>query len=565
MPDSATQANPRYLVPFHPKRIPHHFVDVLIIGGGIAGLRAAMACDPRLSVLIVTKDHKRESNSAYAQGGIAGVLDPEDEFANHVRDTHIAGVNLCDPAIVEMVVREAPGHIRELIDWGARFDEAEDGELMLGREGGHSHNRIAHALGDATGKEIMRAMWRHARETLRAQVWENTFTIDLLTTSSEATGDSECRGALVWSPTHGKTFVWAKQTVLATGGAGQLFRETTNPPVATGDGHAIAYRAGAELADMEFMQFHPTVLYIAGSSRSLITEAIRGEGAWLIDSDGHRFMPDYDPRAELAPRDVVSRSIVEQMEKTRRPSVFLDLRHLDPEHVLKRFPGIAKTCAEFGIDITTDRIPVRPGAHYLIGGVCVDNRGATTLPRLWSAGEATSSGLHGANRLASNSLLEGLVYGALAGQHAAEAALEEPDSFSAIPLENPTLEPHEAPLDLWDIRNSLKSLMWLRAGVWREADGLAEAAESIAGWRQYVLTRQLTTPDGWELQNLLQVADLMIRSAAERTESRGVHLRSDFPEPDDDAWRRRVLALRGPAQPILRRGEPLEPIPDLDA
>lgn len=560
-----TPANPRYLVPFHPKRIPHHFVDVLIIGGGIAGLRAAMACDPRLSVLIVTKDHKRESNSAYAQGGIAGVLDPEDEFANHVRDTHIAGVNLCDPAVVEMVVREAPGHIRELMDWGARFDEADDGELMLGREGGHSHNRIAHALGDATGKEIMRAMWRHARETLRAQVWENTFTIDLLTTSSEATGDPECRGALVWSPTHGKTFVWAKQTVLATGGAGQLFRETTNPPVATGDGHAIAYRAGAELADMEFMQFHPTVLYIAGSSRSLITEAIRGEGAWLIDSDGRRFMPDYDPRAELAPRDVVSRSIVEQMEKTRRPCVYLDLRHLDSEHVRNRFPGIAKTCAEFGIDIAADRIPVRPGAHYLIGGVRVDDRGATTLPRLWAAGEATSSGLHGANRLASNSLLEGLVYGALAGQHAAEAALKEPDSYSAIPLENAPVAPHDAPLDLSDIRNSLKSLMWLRAGVWREADGLDEAAESIAAWRQYVLTRQLTTPDGWELQNLLQVADLMIRSAAERTESRGVHLRSDFPEPDDNAWRRRVLTLRGPAQPILRRGEPLEPIPARDA
>lgn len=570
MPDSSTNgaansANPRYLVPFHPKRIPHHFVDVLIVGGGIAGLRAAMACDPRLSVLIVTKDHRRESNSTYAQGGIAGVLDPADDFANHVRDTHTAGVNLCDPAVVEMVVRDAPDHIRELIEWGARFDEAADGELMLGREGGHSHHRIAHALGDATGKEIMRAMWRHAREHLRAQVWENTFTIDLLTTPCGESGRDECRGALVWSPTHGKTFVWAKQTVLATGGAGQLFRETTNPPVATGDGHAIAYRAGAELADMEFMQFHPTVLYIAGSSRSLITEAIRGEGAWLIDSEGHRFMPDYDERAELAPRDVVSRSIVEQMEKTRRPSVFLDLRHLDAEHVLKRFPGIAKTCAEFGIDITADRIPVRPGAHYLIGGVRVDDRGATTLPRLWAAGEATSTGLHGANRLASNSLLEGLVYGAHAGQHAAAAALEEPDSYHAIPLQNDSLAEHAEPLDLSDIRNSLKSLMWLRAGVWRDADGLAEAAESIAAWRQYVLTRQLTTPDGWELQNLLQVADVMIRSAAERTESRGVHLRSDFPTPNDTAWRRRVLIGRGPAEPMVRQGTPLEPLAPADA
>lgn len=548
-------ADPRYLVPFHPKRIPHHFVDVLIVGGGIAGLRAAMACDPRLSVLIVTKDHRRESNSRYAQGGIAGVLSPEDDFANHVRDTLVAGADLCDPEVVDLVVREAPGHIRELLEWGAQFDLADDGELLLGREGGHSHNRIAHALGDATGREIMRAMWTHAHETLRAQVWENTFTIDLLTTPSETTGESECRGALVWSASHGKTFVWAKQTVLATGGAGQVFRETTNPAVATGDGHAIAYRAGAELADMEFMQFHPTVLYIAGSSRSLITEAMRGEGAWLVDSEGRRFMPDYDERAELAPRDIVSRSIVQQMEKTRRPCVYLDLRHLDAEHVRNRFPGIAKNCADFGIDIATDRIPVRPGAHYLIGGVRVNQQAATTLPRLWAAGEATSSGLHGANRLASNSLLEGLVYGARAGEGAAAAALEEPDSFHATPLENPVGPTQSEPLDLDDIRNSLKTLMWVRAGVWREAAGLTEAAESITAWCRYVLTRQLASPAGWELQNLLQVADLMIRSARERKESRGVHLRNDYPNTDNENWQRLVTVKRSDSGPSVRLTE----------
>jgi L-aspartate oxidase len=545
VPDPADPANPRYLAPFHPKRIPHHFVDVLIIGGGIAGLRAAMACDPRLSVLIVTKDHRRESNSSYAQGGIAGVLDPEDNFENHVRDTLVAGANLCDPAVVDLVVREAPGHIRELIAWGAKFDLSDDGELLLGREGGHSHNRIAHALGDATGREIMRAMWTHARETLRAQVWEKTFTIDLLTTPSDSSSEPECRGALVWGPSHGKTFVWAKQTILATGGAGQLFRETTNPAVATGDGHAIAYRAGAELADMEFMQFHPTVLYIAGSSRSLITEAMRGEGAWLIDADGHRFMPEYDARAELAPRDIVSRAIVQQMEKTRRPCVYLDLRHLDADHVRRRFPGIAQTCREFGIDIATDPIPVRPGAHYMIGGVRVDDRGATSLPRLFAAGESSSTGLHGANRLASNSLLEGLVYGHRAGAAASAMALEEPDTFRAIPLENPRVPKSAETLDLADIRNSLKSLMWVRAGVWRDAMGLAEAADSILAWRHYVLTRQLTTPDGWELQNMLEVAELMIHSAAKRTESRGVHLRNDFPLADDDHWRRHVLVRRG--------------------
>ena len=548
MPDPA---NPRYLVPFHPKRIPHHFVDVLIVGGGIAGLRAAMEADPRLSVLIVTKDHLRESNSVYAQGGIAGVLGPEDEFSNHVQDTLVAGANLCDKAVVEMVVREAPGHIRQLIEWGTRFDEAGDGELLLGREGGHSHNRIAHAMGDATGKEIMRAMRRHARETLRAQIWENTFTIDLLTTPCPKQGEPECRGALVWNAAHGKTFVWAKQTVLATGGAGQIYRETTNPAVATGDGHAIAYRAGAELADMEFMQFHPTVLYIAGSSRSLITEAIRGEGAWLIDATGERFMPDYDERAELAPRDVVSQSIVRQMEKTEHPCVYLDLRHLDAEFVYDRFPGIAKTCREFGIDIAKDRIPVRPGAHYLIGGVRVDEHAATTLPRLWAAGEVTSSGLHGANRLASNSLLEGLVYGARAGAGAAAAALEEPDSFSAIPLENAPLEPHDEPLDLGDIRNSLKSLMWRSAGVWRDGERLRSALASLAQWRRYVLTRQLASPEGWELQNLLQVGELMIRSAIERTESRGVHLRTDHPRADDASWRRHVRVRRDASEPPL--------------
>lgn len=267
-----TPTTPRYLVPFDPKRIPHHFVDVLVIGGGIAGLRATMGIDPRLSALVITKDRLDESNSAYAQGGIAGVLAPEDCFADHVTDTLVAGADLCDDEVVEMVVHEAPAHIRQLIEWGTVFDMQEDGDLLLGREGGHSHHRIAHALGDATGKEIMRAMIARAREVLRAQIWQDTFTIDLLT------HEGKCRGALVWNKHHGRTFVWAKQTILCTGGVGQIYRETTNPAVATGDGHAIAYRAGAELRDMEFMQFHPTVLYIAGSSRTLITEAIRAKG-----------------------------------------------------------------------------------------------------------------------------------------------------------------------------------------------------------------------------------------------------------------------------------------------
>ncbi len=526
-------AIPRYLVAFHPKRVSHHYVDVLVIGGGIAGLRATMAIDPRLTALVVTKDNLEESNSAYAQGGIAGVLGADDRFEDHIADTLAAGAGLCDREVVEMVVREAPGHIRELIEWGASFDESE-GELLLGREGGHSHNRIVHALGDATGQEIMRAMIARARNQLRAQIWQNTFTIDLLT------HEGGCRGALVWNERHGKTYVWAKQTILATGGAGQIFRETTNPPLATGDGHAAAYRAGAELMDMEFMQFHPTVLYIAGSSRSLISEAVRGEGAILVDSAGVRFMPDYHPQAELAPRDVVSQAIVDRMEKTHHPCVYLDLSALPPDAVRKRFPGIAKRCREFGLDIAVDRIPVRPGAHYMIGGVKVDQHGATSLPGLWAVGEVTSSGLHGANRLASNSLLEGLVFGARAGEAASAAGLAQPDHYEAVPLENKPITPPDMHLDLQDIRNSLKSLVWRAAGVRRTKVSLEDAARTIDGWDRYALTQQFPTAEGWELQNMLIVARVMIAAALRREESRGVHLRMDFSQQDDKHWKRRV-------------------------
>src|SRR3954465_15529852 len=377
---------PRYLVAFHPKRIPHHFVDVLIIGGGIAGLRAAMQIDRRLSVVVITKDTMEQSNSAFAQGGIASVIDPADNFESHIDDTLIAGANLCDRDVVEMVVSEAPGHIQQLIEWGTNFDQ-EKGELLLGREGGHSHRRIVHAMGDATGFEIMRAIIQRVRRQHDAQLWTNTFTIDLLT------HEGRCRGALVWHAQHGRTFIWAKETILCTGGAGQIFRETTNPEVATGDGHALAYRAGAQLRDMEFVQFHPTVLYIAGGSRSLITEAVRGggrwvteavggEGGWRVDKDDVRFMPQYDSRAELAPRDIVSQAIVSQMEKTRHPCVYLDVTHLNRDFVKKRFPGIAAACLQFGIDITHDKIPVRPGAHYMIGGLTIDTVGRTTLAGL---------------------------------------------------------------------------------------------------------------------------------------------------------------------------------------
>ena len=544
---------PRYLVSFGPKRVPHCFTDVLILGGGLAGLRAALAVDKRLSVTVVTKDDLQSSSSQWAQGGIAGVVDPEDRFDNHVADTLTAGCGLCHENVVDAVIREAPGRIAELIAWGTRFDER-DGSLALGREGGHSHHRIVHALGDATGREVMRAVIEQTRKLDNLAVWPETFTIDLVT------HEGFCRGALVWNPRHGKTFVWARRTILATGGAGQLYRESTNPSGASGDGMALAWRAGAELRDMEFMQFHPTVLYIAGGSRSLITEAVRGAGAHLVDKDGRRFMPEFDSRAELAPRDVVSRAITVVMHRTHHANVYLDLSHLDPTMVRERFPGMAAICGQFGLDLARDRIPVRPGAHYMIGGVKVDEMGRTDIPGLFAAGEVTSSGLHGANRLASNSLLEGLVYGARAGEAAAAEVLAEgsrgDDEFQVPPIVQPkvSVDGGDAGLDLADIRNSLRSLMWRHVGVERSGDSLAEALATVEGWCRYVLPQQFADPQGWQLQNMLEVARLMIRGAIRRDETRGVHFRADHPDTSE-AWRTHIAWHRGAAEPRL------EPLP----
>jgi L-aspartate oxidase len=542
---------PRYLVPFGPKRVPHCFTDVLILGGGLAGLRAALAIDPRLSVTVITKDDLRVSSSQWAQGGIAGVVDPEDRFDNHVADTLAAGGGLCHADVVESVVREAPDRIHELISWGTKFDER-DGGLELGREGGHSHHRIVHALGDATGREVMRAVIEQTRKLENLEVWADTFTIDLVTQGGS------CRGALVWNPAHGKTLVWARRTILATGGAGQLYRESTNPPGASGDGMAIAWRAGATLRDMEFMQFHPTVLYIAGGARSLITEAVRGAGAWLVDREGRRFMPEFDGRAELAPRDVVSRAITEVMHRTHHSNVYLDLSHLDRAMVLRMFPGMAETCRKFGLDLARDRIPVRPGAHYMVGGVEVDADGRTGVDGLLAAGEVSSSGLHGANRLASNSLLEGLVYGARAGRLASEEILEEgwpgDDELRVSPITNARSEPNGGEsLDLADIRNSLQAVMWRQVGVERTAASLREALDAVEGWCRYVLPRQFSDPHGWQLQNMLQVARLMIHAALVRDETRCVHFRSDCPGTSD-AWLAHVAWRRGDPRPQI---EPL--------
>ena len=542
---------PRYLLPFDTRRSQHRFTDVLVIGGGLAGLRAANAVEPNQSVLVVTKDQLRESNSVYAQGGIAGVMAPDDRFESHVNDTLVAGANLCDDEIVNLVVREGPRRIEELARWGTEFDK-HDGKLTLGREGGHSVQRIVHARGDATGAEIMRAVIARTREQEYIDIWENAFTVDLLT------HQGRCRGAVIVDEHKRPVIVWAKETILCTGGTGQVYRESTNPSVATGDGQALAYRAGVQLRDMEFIQFHPTVLYIAGSSRSLITEAVRGEGAYLVDSNGHRFMPDYDDRAELAPRDVVSQSIIRQMESTKHANVFLDLSHLDSDHVVNRFPGIAEACSKFGLDITSDRIPVRPGAHYMIGGVTVDRQGRTSMPGLWAAGEVTSSGLHGANRLASNSLLEGLVYGAHAGEAASRAAAEASSNMEALPIAHPVHARGES-FDVADVRVSLKSLMGRLVGVERRPEDLQEAADSIRSFAAYVMPYQFDHVEGWELQNLLVVASCMVDAAIARTESRGVHFRSDFPESDDENWRRHLTMQIDVNGGHPKAGKKLEP------
>jgi L-aspartate oxidase len=524
----------RYLTRFGPKQTPHLFTDLLVIGAGIAGLRAALEVPPELQVLVVTKDVIQQSNSSYAQGGIAGVLSPEDRFENHIEDTLTAGAGLCDRPVVELVVREAPDQINALVRWGTHFDE-EDGRLALTREGGHSHRRIVHALGDATGHEVMRAIIERARQSPNITVWDKTFTLDLVT------HEGACSGALVYRRRRGKLLVWAKQTILASGGAGMVYRETTNPPVATGDGMAAAYRAGAQLRDMEFMQFHPTVLYVAGSARYLISEAVRGEGGYLRDKNGVRFMPEEDPRAELAPRDIVAQAIFRCMERTQHPNVYLDLSHLSSEHVRHRFPGIARVCLSFGLDITRDLIPVRPGAHYMIGGVSVDTEGRTTLPGLWAAGEVTSSGLHGANRLASNSLLEGLVFGSSCGRGAAAAAARLPDSFTVPPVQT-RFEPETTDtLDVADVTNSLRSLMVREMGIVRERARLRRAEQTVAFWCRYALAREFHSRAGWELQNLLTVARLMIWAALEREESRGVHFRSDFAQRDDARWQRHLV------------------------
>ncbi len=540
----------RYLVSFEAQRLPHIFTDVLVIGAGAAGLRAGIEAAKCGKVLVITKGAVRESNSAHAQGGIAGVLNRDDTFEAHVADTLAAGAGMCDEAVVRFVVSEAPERIMELIDWGAQFDRRGD-ELDLTREGGHGHRRIAHAFGDATGREIVRTLAEKAQCADRLKFFEDCFVIDLLTDPLEGGAGATCLGAITWHQRYGLQMIWARQTILATGGAGVLWRETTNPSLATADGHAMACRAGVELVDMEMMQFHPTALYIAGASRILISEAVRGEGARLLDRNGHRFMPEVHPDAELAPRDVVARAIVDQMAKTGATHVLLDVRHLGSDAFARRFPQINEECLKFDIDPGVDLVPVRPAAHYMLGGAGVDLDGRTGLDRLYACGESACTGLHGANRLGSNSLIEALIFGRRCGQLAG-AALEQGDNkLSVVPLACSNAPRHETELDLADIRNSLRAVVWRNVGLIRAAKRLEETIDIVGFWSRYVLDKDFSLPAGWELQNMLTIACVIAQCALNRTESRGVHFREDYPKPEP-AWRRHQRVHRGDGQLEMR-------------
>ena len=524
----------RYLVRFTSHDLPQVFTDVLVIGTGVAGLSVALEASQAADVLIVTKGQASDGCTNEAQGGIAAAVGAGDSPRDHFEDTIRAGMGLCDEGAVRILTEEAPARIRELMDLGVAFDRAEDERLSFTREGGHRRARILHANGDATGAATEAALLERARQAHPLRVMEHTFAVDLLTVNRA------CLGALTWSPLHGLMVVRAKQTILATGGSGRLYRETTNPPVATGDGLAIAYRAGAQLQDLEFVQFHPTALYVAGASRALISESLRGEGAVLRNRNGERFMERYHPDGGLAPRDAVSRAIIEEMKRTGYTHVYLDITHKTREYLESRFPTITGLCDRFGLDVAEDLVPVRPAAHYHVGGVKVDENGRTSVERLFACGEVACTGVHGANRLGSNSLLEGLVFGRRAGAAAAAACQATPEEAPLHEVQSRPEEPAYGSLNLADVENSLRSLMWRSAGVERHGPGLDEAAELVAFWCRYVMDKEFHQPDGWRLQNMLTVARLIVTSARRREESRGVHYRTDFPEPSEQ-WRRHMI------------------------
>ncbi len=520
-------------------------VDFLVLGSGIAGLSFALRAAESATVAIVTKAAAHESNTQYAQGGIAAVIDPTDSFESHINDTLIAGAGLCEKDAVEVVVREGPDRLRELIKLGAEFSK-ESGKLHLVREGGHSANRIVHAA-DATGREIERALLEAVQSNPKIQLLEHHFALELITEHhlgqhvSRLRDDMHCFGAYILDESNAEVICFlAKATILATGGSGRVYLHTTNPGVATGDGIAMAYRAQARIENMEFVQFHPTALYYPEADSFLISEAVRGDGGLLVNQAGHRFMPDYDSRAELAPRDIVARAIDDQLKKSGDPYVYLDISHVDSVKVLSHFPTIHQQCLKFGLDITTDPIPVVPAAHYQCGGVQTDLVGRTSINGLFACGEVACTGLHGANRLASNSLLEGLVFAERASKAASEYILNSHWNDD-IPEwdDSGTVAPNEWVLVSHN-RDELRRVMWNYVGIVRSGLRLDRARrrtrllyeETEDFYRRSRVSRGLC-----ELRNMIAVAYLIIKSAGMRRESRGLHYMLDYPDTSEQELR----------------------------
>ncbi|MBT2761458.1 L-aspartate oxidase [Paenibacillus sp. ISL-20] len=524
---------PQYLIDFELNDLPVIETDVIVIGSGIAGLYTAIMASTTQNVLLITKKSLLESNTRYAQGGIAAVTAEDDSPAYHRKDTLLAGAGLCSSAAVDVLVNEGPVGVQELIRLGTMFD-VENGELALTQEGAHSHRRILHANGDATGYEIVRALSIQVEMLHNVEVWDDHFVIDLITEQGE------CHGALVQMPDGKRVFVRGQATVMCSGGAGQLYRYTTNPEVATADGVAMAYRAGAEIRDMEFIQFHPTALSYPGAPRFLISEAVRGEGAVLRNIRGERFMPKYHDLLELAPRDIVARAIVSEMEATGSTFVYLDITQESPEMVKHRFPTIYETCMQYGLDLSSDWIPVSPAAHYMMGGIKTNLHGESSVKRLFACGEVSSTGVHGANRLASNSLSEAIVYGSRIVERI--KSLPEP---SGDPLHvSFHLGRKDAPSQaMVEKRLKLQKVMVRFAGLRRNRDTLLRAAEEL-GRQLPLFHSMLSKREEYEFANMLTASLLVVQGALGREESRGAHYREDFPERNDSVWQKHIVHTR---------------------
>ena len=496
----------------------------------MAGLRAALELCRVGRVIMLTKGHPLQSNSIFAQGGVAVALSEEDDVSIHLTDTVKAGHGLCRREAVRVLVEEGPGRIQELIRWGAKFDKA-GGKFAFAREAAHSRSRILRARGDATGNEMVRALMAQASRQQRIARLDYHFTVDLVVEGGC------CCGAVVLDENSGEQFIIpAKAVVLSTGGAGQIFARTTNPPNATGDGMAMAFRAGAELQDMEFVQFHPTSLYLPSSPPFLLSEAMRGEGGQLRNNKGESFMTRYHPLGVLAPRDIVARAIWAEMAATRARHVYLDVTHLGAEFVKRRFPTIYATCLRHDIDITEEWIPVSPSAHYMMGGVTTDLNGATTLPGLFAAGEVACSGVHGANRLASNSLLEGLVFGRRAGVAAIASAARCSTPNVIMSCESLPRGHGERLDDAEKVRNSLRRIMWGQVGLIRSRESLVRATAQLARWERMV-SRSFSSRADLEVKNMVQVARCVAEAALWRENSVGAHYRSDFPGTRRPGWK----------------------------